>query len=97
MIVTSIEFVEHIKPNGSCGTGYSEPDVFKVTADGTTKTVTVDIWYQPYNAIKPILGDALKRKFGEKCDNLNDAFKLYWAALPDKHKPYTMQSGVIAF
>ena len=38
MNITDIKFIRRIKPNGSSGTGYSEPDVFEITFDNGFKT-----------------------------------------------------------
>ena len=45
MKIVSFKYLKTFKPQGSCGTGYSEPDIFEVTLDnGSTINVTVDTW-----------------------------------------------------
>lgn len=53
--VIKIEHIEYICPNGSCGTGYSQPDKFKFYLDnGKTFTKLIDTWYCPKSVIAEI-------------------------------------------
>lgn len=82
--ITSITFKEHIVPKGSCGTGYSEPDKFVVELDNDFKSyVLIDVWYRTEDAIKQEFVDSINNKFSRfgKCDNLEEAFEMYKAAL----------------
>ena len=45
MKITLIKFIEHFRPNCSCGTGYSEPDKFHVICDTGFET---DVWIDIY-------------------------------------------------
>lgn len=82
--IINITFKEHIKPNMSCGTGYSEPDKFIVELDNDFKTyVLIDIWYLTEDAIKRNFVHAINyalNRFGS-CTNLDEAFNMYVAAL----------------
>ena len=50
--VVKIEHLETVCPNGSSGTGYSEPDIFKFYLDnGNTFTKMIDVWYRPNDII----------------------------------------------
>ena len=40
MKITDIKFIKRIVPQGSSGTGYSEPDVFEITFDNGFKIST---------------------------------------------------------
>ena len=41
-----------------------------------TGEVCVDITQCTYSMVKPTLADALKRKFGDKCENIDEAFQM---------------------
>ena len=84
MKITNIEFIDHIKPEGcSCGTGYSEPDKFKITFDdGDTDTLFVDIWYvSSSNLIRRNFNDAIKNRYKEFPTNMDEAFLIYKESL----------------
>lgn len=83
MKITNFEFVEHIVPKGiSSGTGYSEPDKFKITFDdGSTDTIYIDIWYLPGKLIRRNFNDAIKNRYKQPVNNMEEAFELYKKAL----------------
>ena len=63
MRIKECKFIEHIAPNMSCGTGYSEYDVFLITLeDGRTKKVYVNMWYVPEDKMKSTVREALERQ-----------------------------------
>jgi len=63
MRIKECKFIEHVTPNMSCGTGYSEYDVFLITLDdGRTKKVSVDMWYVPKDKMKSTVREALDRQ-----------------------------------
>lgn len=51
MKAVKLEFLFHDRPeNCSCGTGYSEPDYFRLYLDnGVSYEIWFDIWYKVYN------------------------------------------------
>lgn len=52
-------------------------DVFSVTAeDGLEIAVYIELQDQPESAVKPVIADAIRRKFGSKCENIDDAYKM---------------------
>ena len=83
--IKSIEFIEHYRPNMSCGTGYSEPDIFEIEfSDGTKHKFYVDIWYRPRNCIRGIFEKELKYQFKQFIfDNVYDGYKMYLESLKD--------------
>ena len=53
MKIKECKFIEHVAPNMSCGTGYSEYDKFIVTFEnGRTKKTNVETWYASDDTIK---------------------------------------------
>ena len=95
MKILSIKFKKHIMPNGSCGTGYSEPDIFEIETDIVTKLVYIDIWYRTKDEYYSIFSEAIKNAFERcyshfadqidvKCRNMDEAFDMYIKEL--KHK-----------
>lgn len=90
--IVKFEHFKRIEANTSCGTGYSEPDIWLVTLeDGTQRKVTIDIWYCP--------ADFLKKQFKEGMSwagfsdyNVDEAFELYINEICDgKCCPYTKE------
>ena len=92
MKITYFDFLRHIVPNGSCGTGYSEPDEFEVgyeTKDEESfKTIYIDIWYRPIDAIKEEFLKTIKRHFGNKVENIEEAFEMYAKQIANETCPY---------
>lgn len=81
MNITDIEFIRRIKPNCSCGTGYSEPDVFEITFDNGFKTkCLIDCWYMPDDKHKQIFIESVER-LSNRCmiciDNIEEAYQMY--------------------
>lgn len=88
MKIVKIEFLEHLVPNCSCGTGYSEPDKFKITCDqnlyendiwhkdSNEKEIWIDIWYRTQDMIKPIFIKEIKEHIGD-IENIDEAFEMY--------------------
>ena len=63
MKIKECKFIEHVAPNMSCGTGYSEYDVFLITLeDGRAKKVNVNMWYVPEDKMKSTVREALGRQ-----------------------------------
>lgn len=88
--IISITFKEHIKPNMSCGTGYSEPDEFIVEIEGIERTYSlyVDIWYKPTDKIKEEFIKSVKHDFYRlgDCENIDEAFEMYVTTMKEnKH------------
>ena len=78
MKIVDIYHIDHIKPNMTCGTGYSEPDIFRVICDnGEEDDVVIDTWYVPFENVKNIFERAILGAFGETCENIDDAFEMY--------------------
>jgi hypothetical protein len=79
MNITDIEFIRRIKPNCSCGTGYSEPDVFEITFDNGFKTeCLIDCWYRPDD--KQVFVEAIERlslQIMISIDNIEEAYQMY--------------------
>lgn len=79
MNITDIEFIRRIKPNCSCGTGYSEPDVFEITFDNGVKTkCLIDCWYR-YDD-KQVFVEAIERlslQIMISIDNIEEAYQMY--------------------
>lgn len=92
MKITDIKFIEHLVPKGSCGTGYSEPDKFKITCnknlyendiwhkDSNEKEVWIDIWYRTNDVIKSIFIKEIQEHIGY-VKNIDEAFEMYKKAL----------------
>lgn len=57
-------------------------DVFSVTADGMTMAVYMELSNQPAQSIKQIVMDSIKRKFGSKCDNIDETYKMFIKTWP---------------
>ena len=95
MKITKFEHIRHIVPDGSCGTGYSEPDEFEVeyeTEDEVSfKTILIDIWYSPCDHIKEIFLQAMKHYFEEEIENLEEAFEMYTKQVAEQCCPYTFE------
>lgn len=63
MKIKECKFIEHVAPNMSCGTGYSEYDVFLITLeDGRMKKVYVNMWYVPEDKMKSTVREALEHQ-----------------------------------
>ena len=79
MRIKSIKFIEHIVPNMSCGTGYSEPDKFEVTLTNNIKFfIYPDIWYVPNEYIKEQFVKSLNNAILEgSFDNIDEAYEMY--------------------
>lgn len=78
MKVVNIKYVKSVIPETSCGTGYSEPDVFNVIFDNNTSAqINIDIWYRHKSNIKPIFYDTFTHRFGDMCDNIDQAWLMY--------------------
>ena len=76
MKIKSIKKIGHLTPRCSCGTGYTEPDVFAITLDNGTKLkVEIDIWYVPLKFIRKKFEEDLFKHI--KPSNLEEAYKMY--------------------
>ena len=79
MKITDIKFIRHIVPNGSSGTGYSEPDVFEVTFDNGFKTkCLIDCWYRPDD--RQVFAEAIGNLAMNNIlfiDNIEEAYQMY--------------------
>ena len=77
MKITKIEYIKTLKPNMSCGTGYSEPDKFHIICDtGYETDIWIDIWYLTEDSAEKEFVNSLKRKFGN-IENIPEAFEMY--------------------
>jgi hypothetical protein len=82
MKITKFEYKASIEPHMSCGTGYSEPDVFRVECDdGSVHTISIDIWYRTEEDSTQIFKDIMESRFEGKLENLDEAFEMYKDAL----------------
>lgn len=83
MKITSIKFIKHLRPNCSCGTGYSEPDKFHVTCDtGFETDIWVDIWYRSITSWGKEFYDGIYEVFPNgSISNFKEAFEMYIDAL----------------
>ena len=90
MKITKIEFIEHIVPNRSCGTGYSEPDRFHIYGDNGLETnILVDIWYKQEKYVKREFINGLRWAGWDNCENIDEAFEMYVNSLkPTNSCPY---------
>ena len=92
MKITKIEYIKTLRPNMSCGTGYSEPDKFKITCDDNLykndiwhedsfeKEIWIDIWYLTEDSAEKEFVKSIKRNFGN-IENFPEAFEMYKEAL----------------
>ena len=89
MKITKIEFIEHLMPNSTCSTGYSEPDKFRIIAStGYETDIWIDIWYLTEDSAEKKFIESLNRYF-DKVENIPEAFEMYKEALrKTKHCPY---------
>ncbi len=88
MRIKECKFIEHVAPNMSCGTGYSEYDVFIITLeDGRTKKVNINMWYVPKDKMKSTVREALERQLkfdmGDHIDeiivdNIDEAYEMMY-------------------
>ena len=95
MKITYFDYIRTIVPNGSCGTGYSEPDEFEVgyetEKEESFETIHIDIWYRPDKTIKNEFITSIKHFFGE-VDNIEDAFEMYVEQITKNNLcPYTFE------
>ena len=100
MKITAFKYLKTFKPHGSCGTGYSEPDIFEVTLDnGSTINMAVDTWYRPasmiYGEFKSAIDWANGHSYalrGNPVDNMQEAYEMYVdEAIAHKCLPYTKE------
>ena len=79
MKIIDINFIRHIVPNCSSGTGYSEPDVFEITFDNGFKTeCLIDCWYRPDD--RQVFAEAIGNLAMNNIlfiDNIEEAYQLY--------------------
>lgn len=89
MRIKECKFIEHVAPNMSCGTGYSEYDVFLITLeDDRTKKVNINTWYVPKDRMKSTVQKALEQQLrfdmGDHIDeitvdNIDEVYEMmYW-------------------
>lgn len=71
--------------------------VFIVVTDSilVKKELWLELENQPEKALKGILADALRRKFAEKCENIDEAYRMFWKEL--QNKPYSSMNALIQF
>ena len=99
MKVTSIKKIKHVVPTGSCGTGYSEPDLFEVNFDdGSKSKVWIDIWYRRIEHIRGIFENTMNNKFKyedihnyKDIENMYDAYKMYVNEIAKTSCPWTVE------
>ena len=81
MKITKIEYIKTLVPNMSCGTGYSEPDKFHITAStGYETDIWIDIWYLTEDSAERKFVESLNRYF-DNVENIPEAFEMYKDAL----------------
>jgi hypothetical protein len=81
MKITKFEYIKTLRPNMSCGTGYSEPDKFHITCNtGYETDIWIDIWYLTEDSAEKEFVETLKREF-DNVENIPEAFELYKNAL----------------
>ena len=98
MKILSIEYIETYKPNCSCGTGYSEPDIYRIVcdsnlyendiwhADSNEKKIWIDTWYvSGDDNIKKIFIKEINEQIGN-VENLEEAFNMYLNSKTSKNK-----------
>ena len=88
MKIKECKFIEHVAPNMSCGTGYSEYDVFLIILEnGLTKKVSINMWYVPKDKMKSTVREALKQQLrfdmGDHIDeimvdNIDEAYEMMY-------------------
>ena len=91
MRIKECKFIEHVAPNMSCGTGYSEYDVFLITlGDGRTKKVSVNMWYVPEDKMNSAVQEALDRQLkfdmGDHIDeiivdNIDEVYEMMYGTI----------------
>lgn len=91
--IKSIEKIEHFVPKSSCGTGYSEPDLFNIIlTDGTNAKIYIDIWYRSVSSIRNEFLSALKRNFANyTIKNIAKAYEMYVNQIARTSCPYTKE------
>lgn len=91
MKITSIKLEEHLMPQGSSGTGASEPDKLLITCDdGTEYKVWVDIWYVPINYIKQEFLKGIGRTF-RGISNIDEAWEMYVNVIAEHSCPWSAE------
>lgn len=100
MNILKFEYIKTPAPQGSCGTGYSEPDKFHIVcdknlyendiwhSDSNETDIWIDIWYLPEDLVKERFVKTIIKKLGY-IENIDEAFELYKQALiPTTKCPY---------
>lgn len=76
MKIKSIRYIKTLAPEGSGGTGYSQPNYFEVELEsGDQRRIEIDIWYIPAEMIRSKFISSLWQ-LGE-IDNLEQAYEMY--------------------
>jgi len=95
MKILNIEYIETIKPNCSCGTGYSCPDKFHVIcdtnlyendiwhADSCETDIYIDTWYIDESRIFDVFSKEINNSLGN-VSNIREAFDMYKKSLNKK-------------
>lgn len=84
MNITKFTYKTSVSPNMSCGTGYSEPDIFQVECDdGSVHTISIDIWYCSKDEATRQFWKAMLMHFKNGFKNMSEAFEMYKKALRD--------------
>lgn len=100
MKITGFDYIRTIVPDGSCGTGYSQPDEFEVEYETENevsfKNVYIDLWYRPVDCIKKEFLSSMNRYFDDNIDNIEEAFEMYAKKIAKKSHlhglcPYTFE------
>lgn len=82
MKIIKFKYIKTLRPNMSCGTGYSEPDKFHIICDNGYETdIWIDIWYLTEDNAEKEFVKSLNEKFGDSIDNIPEAFEIYKDAL----------------
>lgn len=88
MRIISINYSRSIVPEGSCGTGYTQPDYWIVELDDRSKyKVCIDIWYRPIASIKKEFLASLGKL--RNAENIEDAFEMFVSQIANKRCPWS--------
>lgn len=88
MRIVSVNYSRSIVPEGSCGTGYTQPDYWIVELDDRSQyKVCIDIWYRPIASIKKEFLASLGRL--RNAENIEDAFEMFVSQIANKRCPWS--------
>ena len=93
--ITEFKKIEHLTPNGSSGTGASEPDLFEVkyinkNGEESLKRIWIDIWYFTPDRIKGEFIKCMRNAFSDNY-NFDEAYSMYLDEVAEKSCPYSKE------